>query len=90
MRHQAGNEMPVARDAVELGDSDRTTQRSRLGESRRQLWSTIERVASLAGFDFDERGDDLKTLSAGKLDNVSRCASMPKPERRCWLVLTRR
>jgi hypothetical protein len=38
---------------VELGDRDRTAQCTRLGERRRQLWSTIERVASLTGFDFD-------------------------------------
>ena len=64
MRHQAGNEMHVARETIELGDRDRAAQRPRLGERRRQLRPTIERVASLAGLDLDELGHDLEPLIA--------------------------
>jgi hypothetical protein len=88
MRHQAGNEMHVARETVELGDRDRATQRARLGERRRQLGPTIERVASLARLDFNKLGGDFKPLVAREPFNASRCASMPKPDRLCWLVLT--
>src|SRR5580658_10055582 len=66
MRHQAGNEMHIARETVELCDRNRTAQLTRLGERRRQLWPTIERVASLAGFDFDECGDDFKPFIVRK------------------------
>jgi len=54
MRHQAGDGMDIAREAIELCDRDRATQRSGLSERRRQLRPTVERVDSLAGLDLDE------------------------------------
>ncbi len=66
MRHQAGNEMDVPRQTVELGNHDRASQRARLGERCRQLGPAIERVASFTGFNFDELGDDFKPLAFGK------------------------
>ena len=89
MRHQAGNEMDVAGETVELGDHDRTTQRARLGERRRQLRPPVERVASLAGLDLDEFRRDFEPGFVANRANASRCASIPRPERPCWLVLTR-
>src|SRR3984957_5605929 len=61
MRHQTGNEMHVAREAIELGDHDRASHRPRFGERRRQLRPAVERVASLASFDLDEFGHDIET-----------------------------
>ena len=82
--------MNVARETVELGNCDGAAERAGLSERRRQLWPTIESVASLSGFDLDNLGDDL--FNPSPLPNRAsawRWASMPRPESPCWLVLTR-
>jgi hypothetical protein len=81
--------MNVARETVQLCNRDRAAERPRLGECRRQLRPAIERVASLASLDFDKLADNFEPLAAANLASASRCASMPRPERPCWLVLTR-
>jgi hypothetical protein len=60
MRHQTGNEMHVAREAIELGDHELAPHRPRFGKRRRQLRPVVERVASLASFDLDEFGRDIE------------------------------
>jgi hypothetical protein len=66
MRHQSGNEMHVAREAIEFGDQDRAPHRPRLGERRRQLRPAIERVASLAGLDLGELRREVEARLAGE------------------------
>src|ERR1700722_122479 len=61
MRHQAGNEMDVAGETVELGDYDGTAQRACLRQSRSQLRPPVERIASLTGFNLDEFRRDFET-----------------------------
>ena len=55
--------MDIARETIELGDCDRTAQRARLGERRRQLGPAVQRVAPLASFNLDKLGDDLEALT---------------------------
>ena len=55
--------MDIARETIELGDCDRTAQRARLGERRRQLRPAVQRVAPLASFNLDKLGDNLEALT---------------------------
>src|SRR5271166_6650457 len=64
MRHQAGNEMHVTGQPVELGDGNRTAKRPRLGERSSQLRPPFQRIAPLAGFHLGELRYDVETLSS--------------------------
>ena len=76
-------------ETVELGDCDGAPQRPSLGEGRRQLRPAIKCVASFASLDLDELGDISNPSAAANRASASLCASMPRPDRPCWLVLTR-
>jgi hypothetical protein len=55
MRHQAGNEMDVSAQPIELGNRDGAfTVPAGLGERGGELRPAIERVSALAGFDLNE------------------------------------
>jgi hypothetical protein len=66
MRHEAGNEMDITRQPVKLRYGDRASQCPCLGERCRQLGSPIERIASFAGLDLDEFGDEVEPLALGE------------------------
>ena len=68
--------MHVAGETIELGDRNRATQRAGLGEPRSELRATIERIASLAGLDLDELGDDFVLLAADSLTLFNRGATI--------------
>ena len=61
--HQAGDEMDVAAQTVELGDGNGATTAASLGERGGKLWSEVKRVRALAGLYFDELSDNLELLS---------------------------
>ena len=67
MLHQAGNEVNIAREAIEFRDRNGTTRRPRLRQRRSQLRSTIERIASLARLDLDEFRRDIVTGLLGEM-----------------------
>jgi hypothetical protein len=83
MSHEPGNEVDIARQAVELGDRDWAALRPRLCERRRQLRSTIERIAPFACFDLDELGGNVEALARREPRKASRCPAMPSPDRPC-------
>jgi hypothetical protein len=58
--------MHVAREAIELGDRYRATQCPCLRERCRELRATIERVASLASLNLDERRSNALGISFGE------------------------
>jgi hypothetical protein len=64
--HQAGDEMNVAAQAVELGDGNRATTAASLRERGGKLWSAVKRVRALADLYFDELSDNLKPLGHNK------------------------
>jgi hypothetical protein len=64
--HQAGDEMNVAAQAVELGDGNRATTAASLRERGGKLWSAVTRVCALASLYFDELSDNLEPLSHNK------------------------
>ena len=66
VRHQAGNEMDVARQPVELRDGDRGSRARALWPARRRAGVPVQRVASLAALDLDELGRDLEALGGGE------------------------
>jgi hypothetical protein len=64
--HQAGDEMNVAAQTVELGDGNGATTAASLRERGGKLWSAVKRVRALAGFYFDELSENLEVLSHRK------------------------
>ena len=68
LRHQARNEVDVARESVELGDHDRRSLATPfgLGERRLELRAAFERVRSLASLDLDVLGNDFEPLGLGE------------------------
>ncbi len=68
MRHQAGNEMNVAAEPVELGDDDRARLpvAAGLGEGLGELRAALEGVRALARLDLDMLGDDPEPLGLGE------------------------
>jgi hypothetical protein len=64
--HQAGDEMDVAAQTVELGDGNGATTAASLGERGGKLRSALKRVRALAGLYFDELSDNLELLSHRK------------------------
>ena len=64
--HQAGDEMNVAAQTVELGDGNGATTAACLRERGGKLWSVVKSVRALAGLYFDELSDNLKLLSHNK------------------------
>ena len=66
LRHQAGNEGDVAREAVELGHDDRALRLARCGQRGCQLRSAIERIGALAGLDLGELVQDGDALGFGE------------------------
>ena len=87
LRHKTGDERHVARQPIELGDSDFAFLFLRRLQRRLQLWPSVERVRALAGFNLGELGDDLEAFSRGERLTAARCASRPRPDRPCWAVL---
>jgi hypothetical protein len=49
----------------------------------------VQRVASFAGLDLDELGDEVQPLTLGEPRQRLPLRFDPKPDRPCWLVLTR-
>ena len=67
VRHQAGNEMDVSAQAIELGNRHRAfTVPAGLGESGGELRAALDRIRAFAGLDLDEFADDLVTLGGGE------------------------
>ena len=67
MGHQAGNEMDVSAEAIELGNRDGAFPvPAGLGERGGELRAALDRVGALAGLDLDEIADDLVTLGGGE------------------------
>ena len=66
VRHQAGDEMHIARQPVELRDGDGALALARLGERRDELWPAIQGVRALAGLDLGELGGDGEALGLGE------------------------
>jgi len=66
LRHQAGDERHVAREAVELGDQDGAFGLARGGQRRGELGAAIKRVGALAGLDFGELRNDGEVLGFGE------------------------
>jgi hypothetical protein len=67
MRHQAGNEMDVSAEAIELGNRDGAfTVPAGRGERGGELRAALDRIRAFAGFDLDEFADDLVTLGGGE------------------------
>jgi hypothetical protein len=68
MRHQAADEMHVARKPIELRDGDgaRPSVSAGLGEGGGQLRAALEGVRALASLDLDMLGDDLEPLGLGE------------------------
>jgi hypothetical protein len=67
MGHQAGNEMDVPAEAIELGNRDGAfTVTAGLGERGGELRAALDSVRAFAGFDLDEFADDLVTFGGGE------------------------
>ena len=54
-----------------------------------QCGPAIQSIATLAGLDLGELGDDGEAFSLGELATALRCASWPRPDRPCFWVETR-
>jgi hypothetical protein len=59
VRHQAADEMHVARQTIQLRNNDRTLEAASISQGGGELRATIQRVGAFAGFDLDKLGDDL-------------------------------
>jgi hypothetical protein len=64
--HQAGDEMNVAAQTVELGDGNGATTAASLRERGGKLWSAVKRVRALASLYFGELSDNFEPLSHNK------------------------
>ena len=62
VRHEAGDEGHIAREAVELGDNYRALCLARASKSRRQLGPAVERIGALSRLDLDMLANDLDPL----------------------------
>src|SRR5262249_25066639 len=71
MRHQAGNEMHVAREPVELGDDDGTLELASGRERSLERGPALKCVGTLAGLLLRERVGNRKAFRLGK--PVERC-----------------
>ena len=91
MRHQAADEMHVARKPIEFGDGDRARPSiaAGLGEGGGELRAALERVDGLARLDLDMLGDDLEAFASANRATAARWASIPSPDRPCRAVETR-
>lgn len=67
LRHQAGDERHIPRQAIELGDHDGAPQLAGSGEGLGELRPAIEGVDPLAGLDLIEHLDDLEPLAVHEL-----------------------
>lgn len=66
LRHQPGDEVDIARQAVELGDDNRASHLSRLRQCCGEHWTAMECVAPLPGLDLDQFGHDGVALSVAE------------------------
>ena len=67
MGHQAGNEMDVSAQPIELGNRyGAFTVPAGLGERGGELRAALDRIRAFAGFDLDEFADDLVTLGGAE------------------------
>src|SRR5271154_2337686 len=67
MGHQAGNEMDVSAQSIELGNRDDAfAVTAGLGERGGELRAALDRIRAFTGFDLDEFADDLVTLDGGE------------------------
>ena len=64
LRHQAGNEGHVAREAIELGNKHRTLRLARCGQRCGKLWPSIKRIGAFAGFDLGELREERDALGS--------------------------
>jgi hypothetical protein len=62
VRHEAGDEVNVAAQAVEFRRADSAATAARFCERSGELWATVEGVSAFACFDFHELADDLEPL----------------------------
>ncbi len=68
VRHEAADEMHVAREPVELcyGDGARLPVAAGASQGGGELRTAVERVGTLASLDLSELGGDLETLGLGE------------------------
>jgi len=67
LRHQAGNEMHVARETIELCDSHGAfAVTACLRERGGELGAAVKSIAALSALDLDIFGDDFKSFALGK------------------------
>lgn len=66
LRHQAGDEVNIAAQAIQLGHDDRAFGLAGGGECRRELGASVEGIRTLAGLDLDELSHDLEPIVCGE------------------------
>ena len=68
VRHEAADEMHIAREPVELcyGDGARLPVAAGASQGGGELRAAVERVGALARLDLDMLGDDLEALGGGE------------------------
>ncbi len=89
LRHQAGDEGDVTREAIELGNEHRAFCAPRGSEGFCKLRSAVQCIRPLAGLHLDELSDDRDLFSLANRCTAARWASMPSPDRPCRCVETR-
>ena len=78
MGHQAGDEMNVPAEAIELGNRDGAFPvTAGLGEPGGELGAALDRVRAFAGLDLNELGDDFEALGGGESSDGGALVSMP-------------
>src|SRR5262249_31673538 len=85
--HQAGDEMDVAAQTIELGDGNGATTAASLGERGGKLWSSASAPLPVS-ISMNSRTISNSSATTNRA-SASRCASRPRPERPCAFVDTR-
>jgi hypothetical protein len=66
VRHEAADEMHVARQTIQLCYNDRTPEPAGISKSRGEFGAALQGVGAFPGFHLDIFGDDLEILSGGE------------------------
>jgi hypothetical protein len=66
LRHQAGNERHVPREAVELRHEYAALRRTGGGECSCELWPPIQRICAFAGLGLNVLGDNRESFGFGE------------------------